>query len=121
MPKFLLDANLSWQTAKFIESLGYETKTVAYFKFGNAEDKEIIKLARQKKMILITLDSDFGELYYFSSPKAVGIIILKLKNQTVESVNNILENFIKSRLIEKKENQKALIVISEKKIRIRRK
>ncbi|MFC1700955.1 DUF5615 family PIN-like protein [Patescibacteria group bacterium] len=121
MPKFLLDANLSWKTAEFIESLGYEAKTVAHFDFGDAEDEKIVKLAHKKKMILITLDLDFGELYYFSSKKPIGLIMLKLRNQTVESVNSNLENFFKKKIINKKENQKALIIIDEKKIRIRRK
>ena len=40
--------------------------------------------------MIVTLDLDFGYLYRILSPHKVGIIILRLTNQTVESVNTAL-------------------------------
>ena len=45
MLKFLLNANLSHETAKFLNGLGHDAKIVAQFDLGKAEDIEIVKKA----------------------------------------------------------------------------
>jgi hypothetical protein len=64
------------------------------------------------------LDLDFGEIYYFSSQPKVGIIVLKLKNQTVESVNQSLKILFDSKVMNKKTNRNSLIIFDGTKIRI---
>lgn len=81
MLKFLLDANISYKTADFLNSLGYDAKTVAYFHLQKAEDIEIAKKAIKEKRILITLDLDFGEIFYFSTKDKFSVIVLKLKTR----------------------------------------
>lgn len=48
----------------------------------------------------------------------VGIIILRLRDQTVESVNEILERFLRRKIIEKQKLEKSLIVIDEAEFRV---
>jgi len=69
MLRFLLNANISHETAKFLESLGYKVKTVAQFGLEKAEDSKIVEKAAKEKMILVTFDLDFGEIFYFSTKK----------------------------------------------------
>ncbi len=59
---------------------------------------------------------DFGEIYYFSEKEAVGIIILRLKNQTVESFNNTLGKFFQKEANNIDLNN-SLVIIDENKIR----
>lgn len=119
--KFLLDENISHETADFLNSLGYDAKTVAHFGLSGAEDAEIIDLAIKEKCILITLDLDFGEIFYFSSKKKLGVIVLRLRNQTVESVNLILKQLLELRLLTAKTVKDSLVIVSEGKVRVRRK
>lgn len=121
MLKFLLDENLSQETASFLHALGYDTKTIAQFRLTGAEDQKVADKAAATKRILITLDLDFGEMYYFGTSKKLGVVILRLKNQTIESVNSTLKKLLDSQLLNKKINRSALFVVDEEKIRIRRK
>lgn len=121
MPKFLLDENLSHETAEFLNSLGYDTKTIAQFRLDGANDDKIAEKAAATNRILITLDVDFGEMYYLGIQKNLGVVVLRLRNQTVESANSALKTFLDSQVLKKKENYSALIVVEEGKIRIRRK
>lgn len=121
MLRFLLNANISHETAEFLKSLGYDAKTVAQFGLERAEDIEIAKKAAKEKRILITLDLDFGEIFYFSIKEKIWIIVLKLRNQTVESVNKTLNWLLKTKILVKKKYQNTLVIIEEGKIRVRRK
>lgn len=121
MLRFLLDANISHETAEFLNSLGYDAKTVAQFGLEKAEDIEIAEKAARDKRILVTLDLDFGEIFYFSIKEKIWVIVLKLRDQTVESVNKTLNWLFKAKILEKKKYQNTLVIVEEGKIRIRRK
>lgn len=120
MPKFLLDENLSHETAEFLNGLGCDTKTVAQFHLGGTTDERIAEQAVKAGRILITLDLDFGEMYYLGSPKKLGVVILRLRNQTVESINVALRILLDSKILDKKSNRFALTVVEEGKIRTRK-
>lgn len=120
MLRFLLDANLSHETAKYLSTLGYEAKTVAHLHLERADDETIVEYAAEHGYILVTLDLDFGYLFRILSPHQVGIIILRLENQTVESVNSALHRLLTTGALDDVKNQKALIVVDEITIRIRR-
>ncbi|MDO8474026.1 MAG: DUF5615 family PIN-like protein [bacterium] len=121
MPKFLLDENLSHETAEFLNSLGYDTKIVAQFRLDGANDEKIAEKAATTSRILITLDLDFGEMYSLGIQKNLGVVVLRLRNQTVESINLALKTLLDSQILKQKENYRALIIVEEGKIRIRKK
>jgi hypothetical protein len=70
--------------------------------------------------MIITFDLDFGEIYYFATKTHVGITVLRIRPQTVEHANEILERFLKSKMIEKENLEKALIIVDEKRVRFRK-
>ena len=121
MLKFFLDENLSHETAAFLRSLGYDTKTVAQFGLQGAEDAKIAEKAAQEKRILVTLDSDFGEIFYFATKKNLWIVVLKIRNQTVESVNSTLWRLLNTAILERKALHNTLLIVEEGKVRVRRK
>ena len=120
MLKFLLNGNLSWETKEFLNRLGYQTETIAKFGLSRAQDFEIVQFAQKNKYTIITLDLDFGEIYYYHYPLKVGIIILKLKDQTIESVNRTLKILLDSKIIHKELLKYSLIIFDGTKIRVRR-
>ena len=119
--KFLLNGNLSWETKNFLEKLGYQAENIARFSLGRAKDFEIVQFAQKHKYIIITLDLDFGEIYYFSGQSKLAIIVLKLKDQTIESVNRNLEILLSTKSLSKKLLANSLVIFDGTKIRIRKK
>lgn len=120
MLKFLLNANISHETAELLNSMGYDAKTVAQFGLEESDDIKIAEKAIQERRILITLDLDFGEIFYFSSKRNIWVIILRLRDQTVESVNKNLKRLLDSKVLEKREFRNSLIIVEEGRIRVRR-
>lgn len=118
MLKLLLDANLSPKTRKYLEKK-FDFNVIDLItenKYGMT-DEQVIKLAKKEKRIIITFDLDFGEIYYFNERGKVGTIVLRLENQTVESVNKVLDKFFQKEA-KNIDLERSLVVIDENKIRI---
>lgn len=118
--RFLLDANISHETASFLRQFNFDVKSLIEENLSHLVDAEVVNLAKKEKRIIITFDLDFAEIFYFLEQKHFGVIVLRLKDQRVESVNQILENFIKYRKLSKrlKKFNKALLILSETGVRI---
>jgi predicted nuclease of predicted toxin-antitoxin system len=118
--KFLLDENISPQTANFLRRLNFDVKSILEEKLSQLEDYEIVKLAKKDKRVILTFDLDFGETYYFWEKGKICVIILRLKDQTIESVNKILGGFIKKHTLNPKSRKidNKLIILEEDKERI---
>lgn len=67
--RFLLDANLSPETADFLRSLVFDVKSLIEEGLGDLDDEEVIKITRRENRILVTFDLDFAEVHYFSSTR----------------------------------------------------
>ena len=113
MIKFLLDANLSPQTSRYLIKLGFDSKSITAEKLGHIKDPEVVKIAKKEKRIIITFDLDFGEIYHQKESSNVGIIVLRLDNQTPENVNSVLGQFLSKDLSKLKQNMNSLIVIKK--------
>lgn len=118
MFKLLLDANLSPKTRQHLtERFNFNIiDLISENKYG-LSDEEIIKLAKKEKRIIITFDLDFGEIYYLSEKGKVGIIVLRIEDKTVESVNKVLDKFFQKEA-KNIDLERSLVVIGESKIRI---
>jgi predicted nuclease of predicted toxin-antitoxin system len=91
---FLLDANLSPQTAAFLrETLGLDVVHQRDVLPGSPTDDEMVALAVRERRVIITFDTDFGEIHHFRGHGTLGVIQLQLRNQTVEAVNRVLARF----------------------------
>lgn len=117
MIKFLLDANPSPITAQFLRSLDFDIKSITEGKLGSLKDIEVAELAKKEKRIIITFDLDFGEIYHMKEGGKVGIMVLRIKNQTPENANIILKNFVSIYRRKIEENPTSLMIIKEKMVR----
>ena len=118
MLKLLLDANISPKTRRYLEKK-FDFNVIDLItenKYGMT-DEQVIKFAKKEGRVIITFDLDFGEIYYFSESGKVGIIVLRLGDQTVESVNRVLDKFFQEEAGSINLG-KSLVVIDESKIRI---
>lgn len=118
MPKFLLDANLSYRTVLYLQSLGYEATSVAQLRLSGADDETIARYALEHGYIAATFDLDFGFLFHRLAGQSIGIIILRLEDQRKASVHATLTRLLETKILTDPANQQALIVIDENTIRI---
>lgn len=95
--RFLLDENLSPIAAQYLASkFGLNVRHVYELNLHGVSDDDIVKLARQEDFVIITFDLDFGEVYYRIERERIGVIILRLDDQTIESVNRVLSRFFQT-------------------------
>lgn len=118
MIKLLLDANLSPETREYLtETFLFDVIDLITENKSGLSDEEIVLLAKKERRIIVTFDLDFGEIYHFKEKGRIGVIVLRLENQTVESVNKTLHKFF--RVYTKNVNiNKSLVVLKENKMRI---
>jgi len=93
--KFLLDADMPISSAKVIRSLGYDVVDVRDIGMRAATDQEIIHYALKNKRIIVTKDTDFGEI--IRHPSHPGAIIFRLSyTYTSKELNKTLADFLNS-------------------------
>lgn len=116
--RFLLDANLSPETGKYLrETFGFDVIDLISEKKVYLPDEEVAVFAKNEKRIIITFDLDFGEIYHFKEKGKPGIIVLRLRDQTVESVNKALYRFFTTEAKTIKLGS-SLVLVEEERIRI---
>lgn len=106
--KFLLDADMPKSSAEVIRSHGFEIEDVRDIGMRAAKDREIMDYALKNNKIIITRDTDFGEVLRY--PRHPGAIILRLPYAfTSKEINERLEEFFRS--IKEKELIGAIIIV----------
>lgn len=111
MPKFLLDANLSPETAEYLRSLGYKAESIQEQGLGNLTDEQVVQKATSEGSVIMTFDRDFSQSWYLNRQGRISMVWLRLKKQTVEHVNIVLGEVLE--LITEDELAGSLIVIKE--------
>lgn len=109
--KILVDENIPQQS---VELEDHDVKYVREASLG-AEDKDIVEIAKEEERAIITQDSDFGEIYYFSNHEIIIVIIQPVK-QSVEKISDLITNSVK----QVKNEEKGLFQISKNKTRVRK-
>lgn len=106
--RFLLDANMPRSSALLMRSLGFDVEDVRDIGMRAASDRSIIQYALKTERIVVTRDTDFGELLRY--PLHPGAIILRLPFEYKSiDINNILKEFLIS--INLDELAKAIIIV----------
>lgn len=117
---FLADENISPETSDHLETLGYPCLSLRRDGPWRLSDREIVGLAKREGHVIVTHDLDFGEIYFSAEGGPVGVLVLRLRKQTVEVVNDVLERFLKSRVLDTEELQRSLVILSEAAYRVYR-
>ena len=112
--RFLVDECVGPTVAKWLRNLGHDILSI-YDSLRGLDDLSIIRIAFKEKRIVITNDKDFGTLAVLDKEKHSGIILLRLKDETVQNKINILEKVIN---IIPENSTTFIIIASENNIRI---
>jgi predicted nuclease of predicted toxin-antitoxin system len=114
--KILADENIEREFIKALRDADFDIISVRESFIGSADD-EILQIANDKKAVILTYDTDFGELVFRFSLKSHGIILLRLSGlsllEKVEKTISVIQEH-------KYEIENAFTVISENSVRIRK-
>jgi predicted nuclease of predicted toxin-antitoxin system len=79
--KFLLDANLSPKTARFlVRSFNLDIVSLVSQGIGQLPDHEVRRLAAEDGRVIITLDKDYVSAFFTGVRNRTGIIYLDIPN-----------------------------------------
>lgn len=87
--KVLADESLDFRIVTALMTNGFETTSVLK-EYPGISDREVMRLARENKAILITEDSDFGEWIFAHKEKNVSVIFLRYKPHQIENISSSL-------------------------------
>jgi len=115
--KFLADENIYEEIVEFLRKSGHDIEDLKELrKFGIA-DEEVLKLAIEKKRMLVTQDTDFADLRFLPR-KNPGLIVIRVKPATIENITLALGDLLKR--IKPTRFKNSLVILEEDKIRVRK-
>jgi len=79
--KFLANENIPRASFRFLKDKGWDIEHIGETNMG-VTDKEVMELAISEDRIIITFDSDYGELVYKYGYKPTGVIYLRIQDFT---------------------------------------
>lgn len=116
MTRLLLDANLSPETRHYlVATFDLDVIDLLSLGLGHLSDPEVADFAAQERREVITFDLDWGEIYH--QRQRLGVIILCLTDQTVESVNRTLARFFRTSA-HGIELEHSLVIVREQRTRV---
>jgi len=113
--RILADENIPLSVVKALKEEGHDIVTLYDLGKTGITDESVVDVAEREDRIILTLDLDFGHIYYFTKRGLVNIIVVRSKMPISENITKLLLKFFKSKI-----EPKGLIVLSEKKVRVLR-
>ncbi len=117
--KFLLDSNLSHRVAQLLRDSGLDAAHVRDYDLRHATDLIIVEFARRHLFVLVSEDTDFGELLARQCTVAPSFVLLRTYEPMTpdEQAAVLLANLPR---LHDDLNQGAIVVIERSRLRVRR-
>ncbi|OGF65057.1 MAG: hypothetical protein A2Y62_16660 [Candidatus Fischerbacteria bacterium RBG_13_37_8] len=107
----LADENISPRTVSFLRSLGYKVFDLRENNLTSISDEEILKLAKKKNSVLITMDKHFANIIKYPPKDYAGIIRIRIHPPLLGEINKALQYLLNNISIE---NLRGSLIILEK-------
>ena len=114
--KFLANENFPATSYKILKSQNLDIEHIGESNMGISEE-EVMKTSIKEQRIIITFDSDYGELVFKYGYKPVGVIFLRIKEFSPDFPAQLLGKLV---IEEKLEVEGRFTVIDENQIRQRK-
>jgi len=116
--RFLIDECLPPSMAGLLRAAGHDCAHVYELGLGGQPDEQIMDLADRENRILISADTDFGELLANAPVLAPSVILLRRTDKRAASLASVILANLEQ--VTDDLAAGALIVISDTRIRVRR-
>ena len=111
-----MDENIPESVAKYLNTRGFKTLSISEDFLKSAKDSAIAEYAAEKGMQILTLDSDFAQLYHNVFKGRITVLLVKANPPNAENIIRILDVALKK--MRKTETRNRLLIITKKRIRI---
>lgn len=92
--KILANENFPRASVLFLYSVGYDIKSIGIDDAG-ITDKEVMKIAIAESRLIVTFDSDYGELIFKHGHKPpAGVIYLRIAEYTPEYPGQLIHHIL---------------------------
>ncbi len=116
MPEILVDENVPKSVTEWLKKKGFAITNVSETGLKGAKDRIIAEYASKNNLTILTLDTDFAQIYHTLMKGKLAAIVIKANPPTP---TNIIENLnAAQRKIRINEIKNKLVIISKKRIRI---
>jgi predicted nuclease of predicted toxin-antitoxin system len=112
----LVDESVTKNVREWLKKEGFSSINVSDTELKGSKDVIVAAYAAKNGFTILTLDMDFAQIYHNSPKGTLGVIVVRAKPSTP---NSILETLSRAHAkINLKETGKKLVVITKRKIRI---
>jgi predicted nuclease of predicted toxin-antitoxin system len=115
--RFLADQDVYAITIGFLKALGHDVASATQLGLAQADDAELLRIAKQQDRLLVTRDRDFGALVFIQGG-GPGVIYLRILPSTQNAVHAELERLLKQ--YTEQELQSSFVVVEPGRHRIRK-
>jgi predicted nuclease of predicted toxin-antitoxin system len=112
--RFLLDENADVRLVPFLVDQGHDVTAIVRDYPTALSDDAVLAVAVNERRVIITRDTDFGELIYRESRRHEGVILLRLRPRSLFYLQAKL-----SQAIERLDDRHRFIVVTDQRIRVR--
>jgi len=116
--RFLCDECVGKPTIDLLRKSGHSVIKANEAKLGGKSDLEILKWATREKRILLTEDTDFGNIILYPPKLHQGIVLLRFRHSLESNVHNTLLELLSE--LKPKDFTKTLIIVDAEKYRLRK-
>lgn len=116
MFKILADECINFDIVLALRKSNFNVLTVKEAGLSGKSDEDVFDFAQKSKIILLTFDRGFGDIFRFNIKNSFGIIILLIHNMTKTEIINIPVAFFKS--LKNRSLKSKLVIIGKNKIRV---
>lgn len=115
--KFKLDENLPPEAGKILRDAGHDALSVLDQHLGGKFDARIASVCMAESRVLITLDTDFGNILAYPPEDYPGIIVIRSADQAKVTVLEFMRR-IRTALASESPHQR-LWIVEDARIRVR--
>jgi predicted nuclease of predicted toxin-antitoxin system len=116
LPSFLVDESVTQKIREWLKKQGFDTINVSDTHLKGSRDLSIADYAAKNGFTIITLDTDFAQIYHNSPKGTLGVIVVRAKPSTPDVIIELMEKAHGKINLKKTHTQ--LIIITKRKIRI---
>jgi predicted nuclease of predicted toxin-antitoxin system len=116
--RFLIDECLRQQLAAALTDLGHDTIHVADAGLAGRPDNEIMDLARRDGRVVVSADTDFGELLATTHATTPSVVLFRGQPHDVDNLVQLIVGLLPE--IEADLHAGAVVVIGRDRARVRR-
>lgn len=113
--KLLTDENIGLEVVEFLRSKRHSVLS-AIEGYQGYSDLKILKIAARDNRVIITSDTDFGELIFYHKLPHRGVILLRLRGESNLNKIKVLRKILTTY---KDKIKNKFVVVTEDKVRIR--